>query len=355
MRVLELTFYGNTVSAWLVALVVAVAIGLGLAVLRPMITRRLAAVAESARTVLDDAFLELVARTHRLFIFILAVYAGATVLILPVPTRALADSIIVIALLAQIALWANHLVITWLARQAEARGADDPATATKFGVLRVPAQIAVWALVALVALDNLGVDVTALVAGLGVGGIAVALATQNILGDLFASLSIVLDKPFVKGDFIAVGSDMGTVEYIGLKTTRIRALTGEQIVWSNADLLQSRVYNYQDRRERRVVFGFGTVYQTPPDKIAAIPDMVREIIEAQPATRFERGHFTGFGDSSLDFGFVYHMEVPDTATYLDVQQAINLGILRRFEADGIAFAYPTRTLFVERGEESPES
>ena len=355
MRVLELTFYGNSVAAWLVALAVAVAIGLGLAVLRPVITRRLAAVAERTRSRLDDVFLELIARTHRLFIFILAVYVGAIVLILPAPTMALADSILVIALLAQTGLWVNHLVITWLNRQAEARGADDPASATKLAVLRVPAQFAVWALVSLVALDNLGVDITVLVAGLGVGGIAVALATQNILGDLFASLSIVLDKPFAKGDYIVVGSDAGTVEYIGLKTTRLRASAGEQIVCSNADLLQSRIYNYQDRRERRVVFGFGTVYQTPPDKVAAIPAMVREIIEAQPATRFDRGHFTGFGDSSLDFEFVYYMEVPDGAIYMDARQAINLGILRRFEADGIAFAYPTRTLFVERGEESPKS
>ena len=243
------------------------AVGLGLAVLRPLIAWRLAAVAERPRTRLDEVFLELAARTHRLFIFILAVYAGATVLILPEPARSLANSIIVVALLAQTALWVNHLVITWLARQAEASGADDPATAT----------------------------------GLGVGGIAVALATQNILGDLFASLSIVLDKPFAKRAFIV----------------------------------------------------FGTVHQTPPDKVAAIPDMVREIIEAQTATRFERGHFTGFGDSSLDFEFVYHMEAPDGAVYMDARQAINLAILRRFEADGIAFAYPTRTLFVERGEDSP--
>ncbi len=245
MGVLELTFYGNPISTWLVALAVAVAIGLGLAVLRRLIARRLAVIAERPRTRLDDAFLELIGRPHRLFVLILAVYAGASVLILPEPLTELADSIIVVALLAQTALWVNHLITTWLARQAEARGAEDPATATKLGVLRVPAQIAVWALVVLVVLDNLGIDVTALIAGLGVAGIAVA-----------------------------------------------------------------------------------------------------------PATRFERGHFTGFGDSSLDFEFVYYMTAPDYAFYMDTQQAISLAILRRFEEDGVAFAYPTRTVFVERGEEA---
>ena len=162
-------------------------------------------------------------------------------------------------------------------------------------------RIVLWSVVLLMILDNLGVNITALVASLGIGGIAVALAVQNILGDIFASLSIALDRPFAIGDFIVVGDVLGTVEYIGLKTTRIRSLSGEQIVFSNADLLKSRIRNYKRMTERRVVFGFGVVYQTPHDKLERIPAMVREVIEAQPKTRFDRAHFKEYGDSALAF------------------------------------------------------
>ena len=202
--------------------------------------------------------------------------------------------------------------------------------------------------VLLLALDNLGVDITALVAGLGVGGIAVALAVQNILGDLFASLSIVLDKPFEVGDFIVVGEFLGTVENVGLKTTRVRSLGGEQLVFANSDLLGARVRNYKRMQERRILFRFGVLYQTPPDQLEQIPVMVREIIEALPEVRFDRAHFFTFGDSSYDFEVVYWMQTPEYNRYMDTQQAINLALVRRFAEADIDFAYPTRTLFVEK-------
>jgi small-conductance mechanosensitive channel len=208
------------------------------------------------------------------------------------------------------------------------------------------ARLAVWSLVLLLALDNLGFNITALLAGMGIGGIAVALAAQNILGDLFASLSIVLDKPFVVGDFIVVGEQLGTVEYIGLKTTRIRSLGGEQIVFSNTDLLGSRIRNYKRMQERRVVFGFGVVYQTPHEKLQTIPGMVREIIGKLDRARFDRAHFKEYGDSSLNFEVVYYVLSADYNVYMDIQQAINLELFRRFQEDGIDFAYPTRTLYV---------
>src|SRR5690606_7585627 len=164
----------------------------------------------------------------------------------------------------------------------------------------------------------------------------------------FGSLSIVLDKPFVIGDFIVVDGLAGTVERIGLKTTRVRALSGEQLVFSNADLLGSRIHNYKRMQERRVVFSFGVTYDTPPEKVAAIPNMVREVIEARENTRFDRAHFQKFGDSDLTFEVVYYMLVADYNLYMDTQQAINLELLRRFAADGIEFAFPTRTLYVNQ-------
>jgi small-conductance mechanosensitive channel len=212
-----------------------------------------------------------------------------------------------------------------------------------------------YALIVLLALQNLGVDVTALVAGLGIGGIAVALAVQNILGDLFASLTIALDKPFVGGDFIIVGSDMGTVEHVGLKTTRVRSLWGEQLVFGNADLLSSRIRNFKRMNQRRVVFGFGVVYQTPPDIVEAIPGIVRECIEAGPGVKFDRCHFYRFGASSLDFEAVYYVNTPDYNTHMDVQQGIHLAIARRFRERGIAFAFPTQTvhLAAQAGSSAP--
>jgi small-conductance mechanosensitive channel len=185
------------------------------------------------------------------------------------------------------------------------------------------------------------------VAGLGIGGIAVALAIQNILGDLFASLSIALDKPFVIGDFIIVDQLLGTVEHIGLKTTRIRSLSGEQIVFSNADLLNSRIRNYKRMYERRVVFSIGVTYQTPYEKLASIGTTLKEIIESQPDVRFDRAHFREYADSSLNYEVVYYVKSPDYNRYMDIQQAINLEIYRRFQDGGIEFAYPTRTLYLQ--------
>jgi small-conductance mechanosensitive channel len=204
-----------------------------------------------------------------------------------------------------------------------------------------------YVLVLLMVLDNLGVDVTALVASLGIGGVAVALAVQNILTDLFACLSISIDKPFVLGDFIIVGDLLGTVEHIGLKTTRVRSLSGEQLIFSNNDLLGSRVRNFKRMYERRVVFTFGVVYQTRHEQLRRIPDMVRAIIEARENTRFDRAHFKAYGDSSLDFEVVYYVLVPDYNIYMDIQQAINLDLFERFEKEGIGFAYPTRTVYMQ--------
>lgn len=197
-------------------------------------------------------------------------------------------------------------------------------------------------------LDNMGVNVSAVVAGLGIGGIAVALAAQAVLGDLFASFSIFLDKPFQPGDFIIVGDLMGTVEQIGIKTTRVRSLSGEQLVFSNADLTSSRIRNFKQMFERRALFQFGVVYQTPLDKVKRIPDMVREIIGGIGETRLDRANFFKFGDSSLDFEVVYYVKKPDYNIYMNCQERINLALMERFQKEGIEFAYPTRTLYIEK-------
>lgn len=211
-------------------------------------------------------------------------------------------------------------------------------------------KIVLWVLAFILVMDNLGVKVTTFVAGLGIGGIAVALALQNVLSDLFASLSIALDKPFVIGDFLVIGEFRGNVEQIGLKTTRLRSLSGEQLIFSNADLLSSRIRNYQRMDERRAEFAVGVVYETPAEKLERIPAMLREVIEAVDDTRFDRAHFKSFGDFSLNFEIIYFVGSRDYNLFMDIQQVINLEIFRRFEAEDISFAYPTRTLYMDPSE-----
>jgi len=233
--------------------------------------------------------------------------------------------------------------------QANLKESQDPERREKqLKGIRTLINIVIWAIAAVFLLDNLGVKISAAVAGLGIGGIAVALAAQAILGDLFSYFVIFFDKPFEIGDFIVVEDKMGVVEYVGIKTTRIRALSGEQLVFSNTDLTNSRVHNFKKMERRRVVFKLGVIYQTPAVKLKEIPQIVKDIIAKQTDAQFDRGHFSSFGNFSLDFEFVYYVTGADYAKYMDIQQAINLSIYEIFEKEKIEFAYPSQTLFVNK-------
>jgi small-conductance mechanosensitive channel len=214
-------------------------------------------------------------------------------------------------------------------------------------------KIAVWSVAVIFALDNLGFDVNAVIAGLGVGGVAVAFAAQAILGDLFNYFVIFFDKPFKKGDFIIVDDLMGVVDHIGIKTTRVVSLGGEQLVFSNTDLTSTRVRNYKRMAQRRVLFALGVTYQTSHAMMKKIPDMVKDIVEKVPHTVFDRAHFKNFGDFSLNIEVVYYVVGSDYNAYMDIQQKINFEIMKRFEDEGIEFAYPTQTLFVSKEQASP--
>jgi small-conductance mechanosensitive channel len=225
---------------------------------------------------------------------------------------------------------------------------DDITGTTSLSIIKFIGRLVLWSVLTLVALDTIGVNITAFITTLGIGGVAIALALQKILSDLFASLSIVLDKPFVVGDFIVVDDYMGNVQYIGMKTTRIRSLGGEQIIISNSELLTSRIRNYKRMEERRIIFTLGVTYQTPAKKLEKIPRLVKEAVEAVPLTRFDRAHFMKYGDFSLNFDIVYYVLSPDYLEYANTQQAINMGIHKKFEEEGIEFAYPTQTLFLNK-------
>lgn len=195
-------------------------------------------------------------------------------------------------------------------------------------------------------LDNLGFQISTIIAGLGIGGIAIALAAQAVLGDLFSYFVIYFDRPFELGDFILFDDKLGVIEKIGIKTTRVRSLSGELLVVSNSYLTNNRIHNFKQMPRRRVVFKFGVVYQTQADQLEEIPKIVKEIIEGIDNTTFDRSHFFNYGDSSLDFENVYYVGTNDYNAYMNIQQEINLKIYRAFEERGIEFAYPTRTLFM---------
>jgi small-conductance mechanosensitive channel len=207
-------------------------------------------------------------------------------------------------------------------------------------VFRIALICAVWIVAAIAAIDNLGFNVGAVLTGLGIGGVAVALALQNILADLFASLSIVIDKPFVLGDSIGVDQFSGTVEHIGLKTTRVRSATGEELIFANGDLLKSRIRNFQRMTQRRAMLRISVSAQTPLEKLERIPLLLQTLVEKQPQTRFERAHFVALGASAHEFELVYHVTAKEQRVLLDTQQALSYELLRTFAAEGIGLAEP---------------
>ncbi|MDR7295100.1 small-conductance mechanosensitive channel [Pelomonas aquatica] len=306
--------------------------------------QRLRVLAQRTRTSADDGLVRVLEQTNPALIWVVGVLVGLNMLPLDERWHGRVSQLWFAVVALQIGLWGQQAVALLLAaqqRQHHASGGAVSATATLLGWgLRG----ALWVVIVLAVLSNMGVNITAFVASLGIGGIAVALAVQNILGDLFASLAIAVDKPFEVGDSITVGDVTGTVERVGLKTTRIRSLGGEQIVMSNAELLKRTVANFKRLQTRRVLFAFGVTYDTPAEQVAAVPPLVKELIEADPKLEFVRAHFKGFGESSLNFEVVYRVQDPDYDVYMDRQQALNLALMQALQQRGIRFAFPTQTL-----------
>lgn len=344
---LQNEIFMNSVQSWFTSFVIASAVILLAFVARHILLRRVQSMLDDRQQALRIVH-DLVKQTRWLFVLIVAVSLGSGVLEMQTKIRTVINTITVIALLIQMGLWASAAFRVSIERYRERQRTENPASVTTINILNFVTRLLLWVIVLLLVLDNLGVNITALVAGLGVGGVAVALAVQTILSDLLSSLSIALDKPFVVGDFLMVGDMLGSVEYVGLKTTRLRSLSGEQLVFSNTDLLGSRIRNFGRMYERRVAFNLGVTYQTEREKLRRIPGIIREAIESQQHTRFDRSHFKEYGAYSLNFESVYYISSPDYNQYMDIQQAINLAIHEAFEREGIEFAYPTQTLIMQQ-------
>lgn len=342
--ILQETYLGNTLQAYLTALVIGVAGLLALRIFRTFILNRLRKWAARTETELDDLAVNGIEKFILPILNLALIYVSITTLTLSDK----ASKILGAAVAAVLTFFAIRVVTSTLGILLKSYVSKQENGDIKLKQLRgitAVINILVWVLGLVILFDNLGYNVTAIITGLGIGGIAVALAAQNILGDLFNYFVIFFDRPFEIGDFIVVDDKKGTVEYIGLKSTRLKSLTGEQLVLSNSNLTSSRVHNFKRMEERRVVFSLGVVYETPLEKVKEISPLLKRIIEEQPKTRFDRAHFAAFGSYSLNFEVVYFVNSADYNEYMDIQQAVNYRIFEEFEKRGIAFAYPTQTVF----------
>jgi len=346
---LDKIFLGNPLSSWLLAAGVALATLMLLGSLRFLIKKRFTSLAKTTVTIVDDLVVQVLKSTRLSFLLVVALWAGSRALQLTPRIRNVVYIVTVIFLLFQIAIWATTALMKWLAIVRDEKAGEGEALTWLSGIEWL-GKILIWSIVLLLGLENLGVDITGLAAGLGIGGIAVALAAQNILGDLFAAFSIYIDQPFVLGDYLVVGNYNGTVASIGMKTTRLKSLTGEELIFSNSDLVGSRIQNFGRLEERRVAFTVGVTYDTPTEKVEKLPGLIQEVVETQEHARFDRSHFKDFGDSALMLETVYYVLLPAYQYKMDIQQSINLELKRRFEVEGVEFAFPTQTIYLEGGD-----
>jgi small-conductance mechanosensitive channel len=339
--------HSNSLTDWLIAGIVAVAVWMGLWIVRRLVASRYKKYSAAHNRMPIRLLAHLVGNTRQFLFIAIALDAAQAALSLPERVQRAVTNIVLILILLQVGLWAGRAVRFYLEAKELERG-PDRVFAGSLDIINFVARILIWSLLILVALDNLGVNITALLAGLGVGGVAVALALQNVLGDLFASLSIALDKPFVAGDRLEIDTYAGKVEHIGIKTTRLRSDSGEQIILSNADILKSRVRNYGRSLEQRTLATIRVNYDTPTDTLRTIPRLLEGIVREQPNARFDRCHLKTLGDSALHFELSYFAQQPSLNPLLDLQQTVNFRIIDEFRRSGVEFDYPTQRVILEQ-------
>lgn len=337
-------YLGNAVGDYALAFGYFIVFLVVFKIFQSIIIHQLNKLALKTKTDLDDEFIKIVKSVKPTFYSFLAFYIAINFIELNEIFRKIITVILIAWIVYQVIISIQTLIDYALKKYTD----RDKDSAGAIKLLGNIAKASLWFVGGLLVLSNLGVNITSLVAGLGIGGLAIALALQNILGDLFSSFAIHFDKPFVVGDFITIGDKSGTIEKIGIKTTRLRASRGEEIVISNRELTNAQILNFKKMMERRMTFTLGLTYNTKQEKLIKIPDMLKELIEKIEGARFSRAHFKKFSDSSLDFEVTYYVTTPEYAKYMDVQQEINFKINEVFEREKIEFAYPTQTIYIEK-------
>lgn len=349
----EIVFWENSIKDWSVALGITLLCFLGAVLLKRIVLRRLQRLASKTNSNLDDFVISLLQRSVMPMLYVFAIYFGLQYLKLPPQL----DRLLHIAVLAVTVFFSINIIISIFSYSFQqftpGKEPASPQAKQAKGILLI-IKILLWVIGIVFLVDNLGYNITTIITGLGIGGIAIALAAQTILGDLFSYLVIFFDKPFEAGDYIVIGDKSGVVEHIGIKTTRLRTLGGEQLIMSNTDLTNSRVQNFKRMEQRRVVLAIGVTYETSVKNIKRIPQIIQEIIESEKSVKFDRAHFSGFGDFSLNFEIVYYVLTADYVQFMNSQQTINQSILERFNQESINFAYPTQKFFIS-GSDSENS
>ena len=350
-ELLDKTFLQNSVldyiifaASFLIGIIV-------IQVLKSVVIKRLKAWSEKTATSIDDLLINIIRKKLvPLLYFVVFYLTFKSLSMTEAVARALDVAVIIVLtfLIVQLII----VIINYIFKTYSRKQSIDESRRHNFKGILTIVKVIIWGAGITFLLDNLGFKISAVIAGLGIGGIAVALAAQTILGDLFSYFVIFFDRPFEVGDFIIVGDYMGSIEYIGIKTTRLRSLGGEQLVFSNTDLTNSRIRNYKRMEKRRVLFSIGVVYQTSTEQLKEVPGIIKQAIESVDETVFDRAHFSSYGDFSLNFEIVYYVLSGDYNKYMDIQQKINFQIKEEFEKRGIEFAYPTQTLFMEKQQEN---
>ena len=345
------SFWNNTGYDYALALVILIASVIVLKIFQVVILSRLRMLAKKTKTDLDDVLIDVFTSLKPPFYFVIAVYIGIKVLTLPDLLTKIVDIVFLIVIVYEIVHGIQKIIdysIRKLLEKNDDKKAEKQYSEAMLKALSMIIKISLWVIAIVLILSNLGINVTSLIASLGIGGIAIALALQGILSDTFSSFSIYVDKPFQMGDYITVGADSGTVEKIGLKSTRLRTLQGEELVISNTELTAARISNFKKMQKRRVVVTLGVTYETSGEKLKKIPAMLQAIVEKTEKTKFSRCHFKEYADSSLNFELVYEVTSKEYDVYMDINQKINFSIFEQFGKEKIDFAYPTQTVFVQK-------
>ena len=345
---LHLVYFGNTVSDYILAFSAFHVCLILLKIFKELIHIKLKKISEKTDNKFDDLLVSII-DVKWPFYFVLSLYLCLWFIKVPDILSQTIHYLLLFVLTYYAAKGIQHtisyVVHKIISEQDEAEIEKDTAVIDLIGKI---AKVIVWIVAVLFIISNLGYDISTLLAGLGIGGIAIAFALQNVLSDIFASFSIYLDRPFVVGDYIVVGADSGVVQKIGIKSTRVQTLQGEELIISNKELTETRVNNFKKLEKRRVVFSIGVAYETTSKKLKEIPTLIENIIKKIEKTEFVRAHFTKFGDSSLLFEVVYNANSGDFTEHRDIKQKINLAIKEILEKKKINIAYPTQTLYVKK-------
>ena len=344
---LQTVVYGNRVYDYAISMGIFIVGIICIRILKSILLKNLWKWAAKSDTEIDDMVLKMIEKSLLPVLYYGMFYIGFMSLNLHGSLRKLIN-VLGIILLTYLGIRTVIAVIQFAINNIWFQKEKDVGVRSKIQGLFPAIKVVIWGIGLIFLLDNLGFEINTLIAGLGIGGIAVALAAQAVLGDLFSYFCILFDRPFELGDFVILDQYLGTIEHIGIKTTRLRSLGGEQLVFSNTDLTNSRLRNYKRMYRRRIVFKFGVTYGTSLEKLKKIPGIVKDIIDNVEECTFDRAHFAAFGDFSLNFEVVYYVEVPDYTRYMDVQQVINFALKKEIEGIGAEFAFPTQTLYLEK-------